>query len=111
MRLGRCSGPFDQVLLGRSRREASSGATDVSPSLVVIIILIRTEFRVPEFGWTIQKVFHFLNLLVNGVRSLVFIFRRGLQIKPEIIQHFLLDLPGLAFFTTYALLVLFWAEI
>ncbi|CAL9186409.1 unnamed protein product [Musa hybrid cultivar] len=84
-------------------------------SAVALVIpqiqLVRTEFRVPEFGWTIQKVFHFLNLLVNGVRSLVFIFRRGLQIKPEIIQHFLLDLPGLAFFTTYALLVLFWAEI
>lgn len=29
----------------------------------------------------------------------------------QIIQHVLLDLPGLAFFTTYALLVLFWAEI
>ncbi|KAL5667085.1 hypothetical protein ACJX0J_019306, partial [Zea mays] len=28
-----------------------------------------------------------------------------------IIQHVLLDMPGLAFFTTYALLVLFWAEI
>jgi hypothetical protein len=30
---------------------------------------------------------------------------------PQIIQHVLLDMPGLAFFTTYALLVLFWAEI
>lgn len=29
----------------------------------------------------------------------------------QIFQHVLLDLPGLAFFTTYALLVLFWAEI
>ena len=40
MRLGRCSGPFDQVLMGRSRREASFGVADVSPSLVAIIILI-----------------------------------------------------------------------
>lgn len=31
--------------------------------------------------------------------------------QPEILQHILLDMPALAFFTTYALLVLFWAEI
>ncbi|KAI8022669.1 Tobamovirus multiplication protein 3 [Camellia lanceoleosa] len=29
----------------------------------------------------------------------------------KILQHILLDMPSLAFFTTYALLVLFWAEI
>ncbi|KAF5931235.1 hypothetical protein HYC85_032108 [Camellia sinensis] len=29
----------------------------------------------------------------------------------QILQHILLDMPSLAFFTTYALLVLFWAEI
>ena len=29
----------------------------------------------------------------------------------QILQHVILDMPGLAFFTTYALLVLFWAEI
>ncbi|KAG1359494.1 putative Tobamovirus multiplication protein 3 [Cocos nucifera] len=76
------------------------------------IQLLRIECRVPEFGWTTQKVFLFLNFLVNGFRSVVFVFRRSVQrLKPEIIQHILLDLPGLAFFTTYALLVLFWAEI
>lgn len=42
MRLSRHSSPFDHVLSGRLRREASSGAADVSPSLVAIIILIRT---------------------------------------------------------------------
>ncbi|KAL5652743.1 hypothetical protein ACJX0J_038201, partial [Zea mays] len=74
--------------------------------------LIRIECRVPEYGWTTQKVFHFLNFLVNGVRSAVFVLRRNVQlVEPEIIQHVLLDMPGLAFFTTYALLVLFWAEI
>ncbi|PHT81272.1 Tobamovirus multiplication protein 3 [Capsicum annuum] len=68
--------------------------------------------RVPEYGWTTQKVFHFLNFLVNGVRSVVFVFRRDVQkLNPEIIQHILLDMPSLAFFTTFALLVLFWAEI
>ncbi|XP_020095668.1 tobamovirus multiplication protein 3-like [Ananas comosus] len=80
--------------------------------VVALIQLIRIECRVPEYGWTTQKVFHFLNFLVNGVRSVVFALRRSVQkIKPEIFQHVLLDLPGLAFFTTYALLVLFWAEI
>ncbi|CAL9047871.1 unnamed protein product [Musa banksii] len=80
-------------------------------SAVALIQLIRIECRVPEFGWTTQKVFHLLNFLVNGVRSLVFVFRRGVQKMNPIIRHILLDLPGLAFFTTYALLVLFWAEI
>ncbi|XP_008813656.1 tobamovirus multiplication protein 3-like [Phoenix dactylifera] len=79
---------------------------------VALIQLVRIECRVPEYGWTTQKVFHFLNFLVNGVRSVIFAFRRNVQqIKPEIFQHVLLDFPGLAFFTTYALLVLFWAEI
>ncbi|XP_077247031.1 tobamovirus multiplication protein 3 [Tasmannia lanceolata] len=79
---------------------------------VALIQLIRIELRVPEYGWTTQKVFHFLNFLVNAVRSAVFAFRRSVQrIHPEIIQHILLDMPGLAFFTTYSLLILFWAEI
>ncbi|XP_068639708.1 tobamovirus multiplication protein 3-like [Aristolochia californica] len=81
-------------------------------AVVALIQLVRIELRVPEYGWTTQKVFHFLNFVVNGVRSIVFVFRRAVQqIKPEIFQHILLDMPGLAFFTTYALLVLFWAEI
>ncbi|KAH0681041.1 hypothetical protein KY284_022126 [Solanum tuberosum] len=81
-------------------------------SAVALVQLIRIQMRVPEYGWTTQKVFHFLNFLVNGVRSLVFVFRRDVQkLNPEIIQHILLDMPSLAFFTTFALLVLFWAEI
>ncbi|KAL1091932.1 hypothetical protein V6Z11_D07G190400 [Gossypium hirsutum] len=41
--------------------------------------------RVPEYGWTTQKVFHFLNFLVNGVRALVFVFGRSVQnLHPEI---------------------------
>ncbi|KAJ9549779.1 hypothetical protein OSB04_022322 [Centaurea solstitialis] len=80
--------------------------------VVALIQLIRIELRVPEYGWTTQKVFHFLNFVVNGVRCLIFAFRRDIQyLKPEIVQHILIDVPSLAFFTTYALLVLFWAEI
>ncbi|KNA12509.1 hypothetical protein SOVF_124640 [Spinacia oleracea] len=81
-------------------------------SVVALVQLVRIQLRVPEYGWTTQKVFHFLNFLVNGVRCVVFVFRRDVQLlQPEIVQHVLLDLPSLAFFTTYALLVLFWAEI
>ncbi|KAL2347837.1 hypothetical protein Fmac_001837 [Flemingia macrophylla] len=79
---------------------------------VALVQLGRIQLRVPEYGWTTQKVFHFLNFLVNGVRCVVFIFFRNVErLKPEIVQHILLDVPSLAFFTTYALLVLFWAEI
>ncbi|XP_042062701.1 tobamovirus multiplication protein 3-like [Salvia splendens] len=79
---------------------------------IALVQLVRIQLRVPEYGWTTQKVFHFLNFLVNAVRSLVFIFRRNIQdLEPEIFQHVMLGLPSLAFFTTYALLVLFWAEI
>lgn len=79
---------------------------------VALIQLVRIECRVPEYGWTTQKVFHFLNFVVNAFRSVVFIFRRNVQrLHPEILRHILIDMPGLAFFTTYALLVLFWAEI
>ncbi|KAK8472356.1 hypothetical protein PHAVU_002G186200 [Phaseolus vulgaris] len=79
---------------------------------IALVQLVRIQLRVPEYGWTTQKVFHFLNFLVNGVRCFVFVFRRDVQkLQPEIVQHILLDMPSLAFFTTYALLVLFWAEI
>ncbi|PON39560.1 Tobamovirus multiplication protein [Parasponia andersonii] len=79
---------------------------------IALVQLVRIQLRVPEYGWTTQKVFHFLNFVVNGVRALVFGFRRDVQkLHPEIVQHILLDMPSLVFFTTYALLVLFWAEI
>ncbi|CAN8305205.1 unnamed protein product [Cochlearia groenlandica] len=81
-------------------------------SVIAVIQLVRIQLRVPEYGWTTQKVFHFLNFVVNAARALVFVFRRDVQnMQPEILQHILLDIPSLAFFTTYALLVLFWAEI
>jgi len=30
------------------------------------IQLIRIQLRVPEIGWTTQKVFHLMNFIVNG---------------------------------------------
>ncbi|GMH23951.1 hypothetical protein Nepgr_025794 [Nepenthes gracilis] len=81
-------------------------------AVVALVQLVRIQLRVPEYGWTTQKVFHFLNFIVNGVRCVVFVFRRDVErLQPAIVQHILLDMPSLAFFTTFALLVLFWAEI
>ncbi|CAK7351099.1 unnamed protein product [Dovyalis caffra] len=81
-------------------------------SAVALIQLIRIELRVPEYGWTTQKVFHLMNFVVNGVRAIVFGFHKQVFIMhPKALVLLLLDLPGLLFFSTYTLLVLFWAEI
>lgn len=79
---------------------------------VALVQIIRIQRRVPEYGWTTQKVFHLLNFFVCGVRACVFALRPLLQeIDSSLAHSFLLDLPGLLFFSTYTLLVLFWAEI
>ncbi|XP_042520600.1 tobamovirus multiplication protein 1-like [Macadamia integrifolia] len=81
-------------------------------SAVAMIQLIRIELRVPEYGWTTQKVFHLMNFIVNGVRAIVFGFHKQVfNLSPKVFIFVLLDLPGLLFFSTYTLLVLFWAEI
>ena len=57
--------------------------------------IIRIQLRVPEYGWTTQKVFHLLNFLVCGLRSGVFAFRAQVQDLPStLVQAGLLDLPG-----------------
>ncbi|PKI61010.1 tobamovirus multiplication protein 1-like [Punica granatum] len=81
-------------------------------SFIALIQLIRIELRVPEYGWTTQKVFHLMNFIVNGVRAIVFGFHTEVFfLRPKVVTWILLDLPGLLFFSTYTLLVLFWAEI
>ncbi|XP_028767802.1 tobamovirus multiplication protein 1 [Neltuma alba] len=81
-------------------------------SSVALIQLIRIELRVPEYGWTTQKIFHLMNFIVNGVRAVVFGFHHQVfLLHPKVLVFVLLDLPGLLFFSTYTLLVLFWAEI
>ncbi|KAJ9136326.1 hypothetical protein P3X46_033417 [Hevea brasiliensis] len=81
-------------------------------SSVALIQLIRIELRVPEYGWTTQKVFHLMNFIVNGVRAILFGFHKQVFVlHPKVLTLVLLDLPGLLFFSTYTLLVLFWAEI
>ncbi|XP_042378395.1 tobamovirus multiplication protein 1-like [Zingiber officinale] len=81
-------------------------------SSVALVQLIRIQLRVPQYGWTTQKVFHFMNFIVNGVRAVEFGFHtRVFLFRPKVYTIALLDFPGLLFFSTYTLLVLFWAEI
>jgi hypothetical protein len=57
--------------------------------------LVRLQIRVPEYGWTTQKVFHLLNCLVSGLRCAVLFFRPALEnLHPTITKLMLLDLPG-----------------
>lgn len=57
--------------------------------------LIRIQLRVPEYGWTTQKMFHLLNFLVCLVRMSVFVLREPVsKLEPVALQAVLLDLPG-----------------
>lgn len=49
-------------------------------ALVALIQLMRISRRVPEYGWTTQKVFHLLNLIVCALRAVVMAFRYQLQV-------------------------------
>uniref|UniRef100_A0A2P2KE56 Tobamovirus multiplication protein 1-like n=1 Tax=Rhizophora mucronata TaxID=61149 RepID=A0A2P2KE56_RHIMU len=81
-------------------------------SFVALVQLCRIQLRVPEYGWTTQKVFHLMNFLVNGLRAVLFgLYKSVFLIRPKALEMLLLDLPSLLFFSTYTLLVLFWAEI
>lgn len=85
-------------------------------AIVALVQLIRIQLRVPEYGWTTQKVFHLMNCLVCAIRAVTFglnSFQDDLEevAGHEVIQLVIFDLPGLLFFTAYTLLVLFWAEI
>ncbi|XP_059448138.1 tobamovirus multiplication protein 1-like [Corylus avellana] len=81
-------------------------------SLVALVQLLRIHLRVPEYGWTTQKVFHLMNFVVNGLRAVLFgLYKSVFLIRPKLLEMILMELPGLLFFSTYTLLVLFWAEI
>ncbi|XP_071724427.1 tobamovirus multiplication protein 1-like [Rutidosis leptorrhynchoides] len=81
-------------------------------SVVALVQLIRIQLRVPEYGWTTQKVFHLMNFIVNAVRAVQLgFYEKVFLIRPKALELVLLDLPTLLFFSTYTLLVLFWAEI
>ncbi|KAB1993841.1 hypothetical protein E1A91_D13G062500v1 [Gossypium mustelinum] len=81
-------------------------------SFGALVQLCRIQQRVPEYGWTTQKVFHLMNFVVNGLRAVLFgFYKTAFLVKSKALEMVLLDLPNLLFFSTYMLLVLFWAEI
>lgn len=82
-------------------------------ALIALVQLIRIQMRVPEYGWTTQKVFHLMNCFCATYRCIVFAVRKPNQdlSSSDVLTTLWLDLPGLLFFSTYTLLVLFWAEI
>uniref|UniRef100_A0A0D6R9Q1 THH1/TOM1/TOM3 domain-containing protein n=1 Tax=Araucaria cunninghamii TaxID=56994 RepID=A0A0D6R9Q1_ARACU len=106
---------WDEIDESRKWQDAIFFALCAAYSLVALIALvqlIRIQLRVPEYGWTTQKIFHLLNFIVSGIRAILFGFHRDIfSFKPKVLTVVLLDLPGLLFFSTYTLLVLFWAEI
>lgn len=80
-------------------------------ALIALVQIIRIQARVPEYGWTTQKVFHALNFMVAFLRAVAFACRPEIQHISPVLRALVLDVPGLLFFSTYTLLVLFWAEI
>lgn len=84
-------------------------------ALTALVQLIRIQVRLPQVHWTTQKVFHVLNFLTATCRAIVFACRSEVEdvIKESrpFLYTVLLDAPGLLFFSTYTLLILFWAEI
>lgn len=90
-----------------------SHTTDLLPNVFNSFPLVLT-FRPtnPTRRWTTQKVFHLLNFVCASFRAGVFPVWREVDALPNAAARAaLMDTPGLLFFTTYALLVLFWAEI
>ncbi|XP_074310956.1 tobamovirus multiplication protein 1-like [Silene latifolia] len=78
---------------------------------VSLIQFIRIQSRSRTFEWSTQMVFVLMNIFVNAVRAAVFGFHIFVVLKSKVLTSVLLDLPGLFFFSTYTLLVLFWSEI
>lgn len=81
-------------------------------ALSALVQIVRIQVRASQYGWTTQKAFQTLNLVVCGSRSAVFgLRRRVMALSGEFAKDLLLGLPALGFLSTYGLLVLFWAEI
>ncbi|GMH44374.1 hypothetical protein BSKO_12308 [Bryopsis sp. KO-2023] len=81
-------------------------------ALATLVQLIRIQRRLSEFGWTMQKTFHVFNLFVCSLRCISLCLWNNVESSnAEILEVLLFDVPSLLFFTTYTLLVLFWAEI
>ncbi|KAL5563243.1 hypothetical protein UlMin_032990 [Ulmus minor] len=81
-------------------------------SLLALVQLVRIHIKIPEYAWTTQKIFHLMNFLVNGLRAILFgLYKSVFLIRPKALEMVIMDLPGLLFFSTYTLLLLFWVQI
>lgn len=92
--------------------------------ILPLVQLIRIHFRAPEVGWTTQKLFLTLTALSSIVRAvffaLVYFINNGAE-QDNLFMDFNLDreplftllnnLPRIIYFSTYTLLILFWALI
>jgi len=94
------------------------GALYFMLAIIPVIQLVRIHLRVPDLGWTTQKLFLCLTLLSSLVRCVFFaivpiIHGEFFMVNFENYPVFtILDtLPSILFFSTYTLLILFWAEI
>ncbi|KAH0870952.1 hypothetical protein HID58_077974 [Brassica napus] len=64
-------------------------------SAIALVQLVRIQMRVPEYGWTTQKVFHLMNFVVNGVRAVLFGFHHQVfLVHPKVNAGSLLDTIG-----------------
>jgi hypothetical protein len=92
--------------------------------ILPLVQLIRIHFRAPEVGWTTQKLFLTLTALSSIVRAVFFAivyFINGGEDQDNLFMDFNLDreplftllnnLPRIIYFSTYTLLILFWALI
>jgi hypothetical protein len=71
------------------------GAAYAAIAIVALAQLARIQLRVPEYGWTTQKVFHLLNALVAGLRAASFLARPQMDaLHPDVLRLVLYDLPG-----------------
>lgn len=84
-------------------------------AVVAVVQLIRIHLRLGHGRWTTQKNFLTFNLLTASARSVVFACRseveNAVRVAHPVLYTVLLDGPGLLFFSTFTLLILFWAEI
>lgn len=81
-------------------------------AVATLVQLIRILSRLGEFGWTMQKTFHVLNLIVCTLRAASLFSWNWVDSSKSIAWEItLFNVPNLLFFSTYTLLVLFWAEI
>lgn len=81
-------------------------------AVATLVQLIRILSRMGEFGWTMQKTFHVLNLVVCSLRAAALFSWNWVDSRENVaVEITLFNIPNLLFFSTYTLLVLFWAEI